>query len=125
MSLSSSKLESLSVDELSALYDRVGLELTKKIENEKRKLEQTLSNLRRGSVPDRTSMRSKGSSTNKRKKPRRQYPPVQPKYRNPIDRSQTWSGRGKQPRWVAAQLKAGKKIDDFLIKGKQRRSANG
>jgi len=116
MSLSTSKLESLSVDELSALYDRIGLVLTKRIESEKRKLEETLVNLRRSSVADRASGRRAVKSADLQRRPRRKYPPVRPKYRNPADRSQTWAGRGKQPKWLVAQLKAGKKMDDFLIK---------
>ena len=41
---------------------------------------------------------------------------VPPKYRNPANRSETWTGRGKQPRWMAALVKKGKKPEDFLIK---------
>ena len=40
---------------------------------------------------------------------------VAPKYRNPADPSQTWSGRGKRPRWFHAALKAGKREKDLLI----------
>ncbi|MBS0381554.1 MAG: H-NS histone family protein [Proteobacteria bacterium] len=40
---------------------------------------------------------------------------VPPKYRNPGG-SETWSGRGKRPRWFVAALKAGKKEKDLLIK---------
>jgi DNA-binding protein H-NS len=40
---------------------------------------------------------------------------VAPKYRNPKNRSETWAGRGAMPRWMAAEIKAGKKKDDFLI----------
>jgi DNA-binding protein H-NS len=38
------------------------------------------------------------------------------KYANPDDASQTWTGRGRKPRWLAAKLKSGDKIDKFLIK---------
>ncbi len=41
---------------------------------------------------------------------------VPPKYRNPANKTETWTGRGKQPRWLAAQVKKGKKVEDFLIK---------
>lgn len=41
---------------------------------------------------------------------------VPPKYRNPNDPAQTWSGRGKRPRWFNDALKAGKKEADLLIK---------
>lgn len=41
---------------------------------------------------------------------------VPPKYRNPANKEETWTGRGKQPRWLAAQVAKGKKAEDFLIK---------
>jgi len=43
---------------------------------------------------------------------------VAPKYRNPANRQETWSGRGKQPRWMTALTVKGKKAEDFLIKKK-------
>ncbi len=41
---------------------------------------------------------------------------VPAKYRNPANAKETWSGRGKHPRWLAALTKKGKKAEDFLIK---------
>ncbi len=40
---------------------------------------------------------------------------VKPKYRNPANPAETWSGRGKRPRWFNAALAAGKKEKDLLI----------
>ncbi|RBK87351.1 DNA-binding protein, partial [Xanthomonas oryzae pv. oryzae] len=40
---------------------------------------------------------------------------VPPKYRNPANAQETWTGRGKQPRWLAELTAAGKKVEDFLI----------
>jgi DNA-binding protein H-NS len=40
---------------------------------------------------------------------------VQPKYQNPADNSQTWSGRGRQPRWMVDGLANGKTVDEFRI----------
>lgn len=37
------------------------------------------------------------------------------KYRNPADASQTWSGRGRQPAWYKAALKAGKSLKSLEI----------
>jgi DNA-binding protein H-NS len=38
------------------------------------------------------------------------------KYRDPKNPSNTWTGRGRQPRWLTAALKTrGVKKDDFLI----------
>ena len=36
-----------------------------------------------------------------------------PKYRNPDDPSQTWSGRGRRPRWVTQALEGGRTLDDL------------
>ena len=41
---------------------------------------------------------------------------VAPKYRNPANPKETWAGRGKQPRWLAAETSKGRKLEDFLIK---------
>ncbi|HYG05937.1 MAG TPA: H-NS histone family protein [Stenotrophomonas sp.] len=43
---------------------------------------------------------------------------VPPKYRNPANAKETWTGRGKQPRWMAELTSKGKKVEDFLIKKK-------
>lgn len=40
---------------------------------------------------------------------------VQPKYRNPQQKSETWTGRGRMPRWMVALVQHGKKPEDFLI----------
>jgi DNA-binding protein H-NS len=40
---------------------------------------------------------------------------VQPQYQNPADNSQTWTGRGRQPKWIAEGLAGGKTLDDFRI----------
>lgn len=40
---------------------------------------------------------------------------AQPQYQNPADNSQTWTGRGRQPKWIANGLANGKTLDDFRI----------
>ena len=47
-----------------------------------------------------------------RKKTRRK---AAAKYRNPANHAETWSGRGKRPRWFNAALAAGKKEKDLLV----------
>jgi DNA-binding protein H-NS len=42
-------------------------------------------------------------------------PKVAPRYRNPKDSTQTWSGRGRQPRWIAEGLASGKTLDEFRM----------
>jgi DNA-binding protein H-NS len=39
---------------------------------------------------------------------------VAPKYRDPATGT-TWTGRGKQPKWLAAAIGSGKKLGDFKI----------
>lgn len=41
--------------------------------------------------------------------------PAAAKYANPADPSQTWTGRGRRPRWVEAALADGKGLDDLAI----------
>lgn len=41
---------------------------------------------------------------------------VEPKYRNPANAAETWAGRGKPPRWLAAYLDTGRALEEFLIK---------
>ena len=38
---------------------------------------------------------------------------VAPKYINPDNKSETWSGRGRQPRWLVAKLAKGAKLEQF------------
>jgi DNA-binding protein H-NS len=49
----------------------------------------------------------------KRKKTTRKS--VEPRYRNKNNGAETWTGRGKQPRWLVAELEKGAKLEDFLI----------
>ena len=95
------ELAMMSVDELWSLHEEVRTILSTKLDGEKRELERRMALLN-------------GRNEN-RPKARRPYPKVHPKYRNPERPSETWSGRGKQPHWVGAQLRSGKKVDEFLI----------
>jgi DNA-binding protein H-NS len=99
-------LKSMSVDELLSLHEFVSGALARKIPAEKARLDQRLRQLGLGAV---------SHNVEKMSHARRSYPQVFPKYRNPADPSETWAGRGKKPRWLIAQLKSGKQIDDFRI----------
>ena len=58
------------------------------------------------------SLADLADSASKGKKSKTKNPP---KYRNPDDQSQTWSGRGRQPQWIKDALAENKSLDDFLI----------
>src|SRR5690242_11232268 len=96
-------IQSLSTDELWALHEQVAAELTRRIITEKATLEDRLRKLQ------------SPSEAAKPNRSRRPYPKVLPKYRNPKNPDETWSGRGKRPLWLAKRLGAGSKLDDFLI----------
>jgi len=102
-------LEVMPLDNLWELHERISIVLSKRILTEKRQLEGRLTQLNRGKVAG-TSARSNPKSS------RRPYPRVFPKYQNPAEPSETWSGRGKQPRWLVSALKAGGTIEDFKIR---------
>jgi DNA-binding protein H-NS len=100
--------QSMTTDELWALRETITSTLSTKMMAEKLKLEEHLDELHRrfGSV--------------ERKAPkRRPYPKVPVKFQNPERPFETWSGRGKQPRWVSKLLAAGKTIDDLRISSRR------
>ena len=99
------ELERMSVDDLGKLHTEVGEALAVRLAAEKKVLEERLKQLEAKPSFERRVAASE----------RRYYPPVFPKFRNPDDPSETWAGRGKQPRWLAEQLRSGKKLDDFRI----------
>ena len=106
-------LKSMSVDELWSLHQMVASVLARKISAEKARLEERLRQLGE----------SRGAPVDvKKPHARRPYPQVFPKYRNPAQPSETWAGRGKQPRWLTAQLRSGKQLDDFRIQPSSERA---
>lgn len=48
---------------------------------------------------------------------RRRSGKVAPKYRDPDNKRNTWSGRGRMPTWLAERTKHGRSVADFLIPG--------
>jgi DNA-binding protein H-NS len=101
-------LKSMSLDRLVDLRDQVNSTLSAKVVDHRRLLETELSKL------GRFQGRAKSKSAFGRGSARGS---VAPKYRNPQNPSETWAGRGLKPRWMAAAIKTGKKMDDFLIAG--------
>lgn len=98
-------------DELWLLYEELTTILAERIGDEKRKLEGRLSRLSRA---EQVGEAAPGDEEAVR--PKRKYPKVYPKYFNPSAPSETWSGRGKQPRWVIAALRSGHKLEEFQIR---------
>jgi DNA-binding protein H-NS len=102
------ELDRMSSDDLWSLHVDVSLLLQQRIQQEKLRLEERLKLLQTPPVARVASGR-------------RPYPPVLPKYFNPDQPLETWAGRGKRPRWLVAQLKSGKRIEDFRIQVRNKR----
>jgi DNA-binding protein H-NS len=109
------QLRSMSLDKLIALKNQLEVALGAKVAEERRMLEAGLSKLDR----------FQGGTRSKMALGRGAKGPVAPKYRNPENPAETWAGRGLKPRWLAAAIKSGKKIDDFRIAGAPSSKANG
>jgi DNA-binding protein H-NS len=95
-------LNSMSIEELWLLHEEVVVILSSKLSAEKTEIDNKLSRLKAGA--------------SSQERLRRPYPPVRPKFRNPKRPSETWAGRGRQPRWLSNQLRTGKKLDEFRIR---------
>jgi DNA-binding protein H-NS len=111
-----SNLQKLSVDQLLALREHLNKAIGERLADERRALAKRMAQLDAfnsgsGIAPQSTLL---------------------PKFRNPQNPAQTWAGRGLQPRWLVAELKQGRKLEDFRIKAKsagkkprkRRRSSN-
>ncbi|WP_083514228.1 H-NS family nucleoid-associated regulatory protein [Bradyrhizobium manausense] len=100
--MTSDDFGSMCTDDLWILYQEITDVLAEKIVAKKAALELRLCELD-------TAERMRGV------RKRRSYPPVFAKYHNPDNLVQSWSGRGKTPLWLKAQLMAGNRLEDFLI----------
>lgn len=100
-------IDALSLNELKALRSRVDRAI---VTYEERKKKEALAELeemaRRMGYPlaDLLAMSAV--------KPRKT---VAAKYANPADPAETWTGRGRKPKWVEAALASGKTLEDLTI----------
>ena len=122
-------LNGLSAKELDSLIAqakkrRTTLAKRKPIADVRRKLTQlaraegyTVAELFGGAAPA-PSNGKKGTAAKTARKSTKGYKlgTVAPKYRNPQNPADTWAGRGQQPKWMATQIAAGRKLEDFLIR---------
>ena len=99
-----SRFDKMSTNDLWELHQHVIEVLDAKLEDEKRRIQNQLDELGR-----------KFGGSPKDVPQRRPYPKVEPKYRNPRNPLETWSGRGKTPRWAVELLANGANLDEFRI----------
>lgn len=104
-------LKGLTVGELGKLIGLAQAELVNKQEEEKERVRQQIEKLASDagfSVDEVLGVRAVVK--------RRTRAKAQPKYENPLNKGDTWTGRGRKPKWVETALKGGKKLEDLLIK---------
>lgn len=109
----------LSTDDLWKIHETVAEVLADRIIAEKAVLDSRLALLKQ----PRPFKPQSGEVNKEAVRPKRKYPKVLQKYWNPQDHSQTWSGRGKQPYWVAKLLKSGVKLDELIMPQYRKRKA--
>jgi DNA-binding protein H-NS len=98
-------LKAMDVDALLSLR----ADIDKKLGEKRSELEKQLSRLGAESNGAGLSRTARGWGRRSAMKGRK----VPPKYRGPG--GETWAGRGARPRWLAALLKQGRKLEEFAI----------
>ena len=100
-------LDSLSLKELKDLQSQVARAVSS---FEDRKKKEVLADLEEMARAKGFTLAELTGSTVVRKRA-----PAVAKYANPADQSDTWSGRGRKPRWFIAALNAGKRPEDLSV----------
>jgi DNA-binding protein H-NS len=101
-------LEKLSLDELKELQNEVAVAI---FNFEKKRKAETLAELEALAHAKGFSLKellnnSNGKSTKK---------PIAPKYADPANPENTWTGRGRKPKWLVTALENGCTAEDFAI----------
>jgi DNA-binding protein H-NS len=106
-------LDNLSDDQLQALRERVNAEIDERLQNRIAEV-RTFARLAGYELSlSKIAEFQQGQERRRRSAPQRA--PVQPKYRNPANSSETWSGRGRKPGWLERELAAGRQVSEFEI----------
>ena len=99
-------LHDLSLQELQALSRDIEGELKRRGDEERKKVLAQMKEL--AASVDMTLEEVIAYSSTKKTK-------GEPKYQNPENPRQTWTGRGKRPSWIKAALEQGKSLDELRI----------
>ena len=98
-----SQLEKMSLKDLTALHAKIQAAIDEKRVSERHEMRAKMEEMAKASGFSVSELfggrKSKGSK-------------IAPKYRNPKDPSQTWTGRGRRPNWM---VEAGGDMKRFLI----------
>jgi DNA-binding protein H-NS len=103
-------LSALSVAELNKLLSDIPKEISRREKGEKARVRKELEALAAAQGYSLEELLGDAGATAKRASK-----PVAAKYRHPDEHSLTWSGRGRQPKWIAEFLAKGGKIESLAI----------
>ena len=106
-------LSSYNLSELKELQLGIGQEIKNRQQGDLAKARQQILSIAQDvgvTVEELLAVNSKKSSKGKGKGQK-----VEPQYHNPAEKGQTWSGRGRQPKWIAEGIAGGKQLADFRI----------
>ena len=103
-------LDQMSFAELKAIQPLIAMKITEREKAERNAVKAELASLAKSNGFDMADLFGDAPKIAKDKKT------VPPKYRNPADATQTWTGRGRKPKWVVEELATGGSLDDFLIR---------
>ena len=98
-----SQLEKMSLKELTGLQAKIKAAIQEKRVGERREMRAKMEEMARASGFSVAELFVRGKGSRGK---------VAPKYRNPKDPTQTWTGRGRRPNWMVA---AGGDAKRFLI----------
>jgi DNA-binding protein H-NS len=105
----SKNIENMSLAELTAMQTRIERAKVEKQSAERAEVKQKLADMAKEAGFDLGELFDGRMGKGKRGK-------VAVKYRDPRKSANTWTGRGRMPRWMTAATKGGKaKKEDFLI----------
>lgn len=105
-------LETMTVEQLQQLQDQINREIKQRRNRDKKEI---ISKIRAMAAAGGYTLEELVSGANAVENVKVSRS-VAAKYRHPQDPSLSWTGRGKQPRWVAEAIAGGKALSDLLIR---------
>jgi DNA-binding protein H-NS len=93
-------LENESIDKLREMRAQIDAELKKRASKERQEARKKILDLAHTHAIDLSTLAGTG---------------IEHRYENPENPFQTWTGRGRQPKWVQEQLAKGKSLQDLKI----------
>lgn len=113
--MSTQQLEALEIKELETLRLQVDEIIGKKRTAQRKEVLNQIREIAEGAGLSQAELAAALSGKKRRTGGPKAGSKVAPKYRNPKDVAQTWTGRGKQPVWLREAIEGGANKEDFLI----------